>query len=98
MPFCRASSPTVSPCCQATEYMVSPRRTVYPPCLRTTGWLTGRAGRVTTAPSGLDTVGRGSGSTPRDDTGAWAVDFAGGAAVAGVRDDPKQLRLVRDAP
>ena len=31
-------------------------------------------------------------------TGAWAVDFASGEAVVGVRDDPKQVRLVRDAP
>ncbi len=31
-------------------------------------------------------------------TGAWAVDFAGGEAVVGVRDDAKQVRLVRDAP
>ncbi len=31
-------------------------------------------------------------------TGAWAVDFASGEAVVGVRDDAKQVRLVRDAP
>lgn len=31
-------------------------------------------------------------------TGAWAVDFASGEAVVGVRDDPKQMRLVRNAP
>ena len=31
-------------------------------------------------------------------TGAWAVDFASGEAVVGVRDDPKQVRLVHDAP
>lgn len=31
-------------------------------------------------------------------TGAWAVDFASGEAVVGVRDDPKQMRLVRDVP
>ena len=31
-------------------------------------------------------------------TAAWAVDFASGEAVVGVRDDSKQVRLVRDAP
>lgn len=29
-------------------------------------------------------------------TAAWALDFAAGEAVAGRRDDPKRVRLVRD--